>query len=155
MCLPHEPFKIEKEWVYRGLHCAVTLAREAEHRCGYVRVPPGHPYYGAEFGSDGLEHLHAHGGVNFAELEPCTEHPDGQGWWFGFDCGHAFDLRYDPNVDLETLSPEARRMFEFMREKTPTILHGFGGEHYWTLPEVVAECQVLADQLVEAVAVPA
>jgi hypothetical protein len=43
---------------------------------------------------------------------PCTEHEDGQGWWFGFDCAHAGDMMYDPNADLTTLSPEARTVAE-------------------------------------------
>lgn len=156
MCLPHEPYKIEREWTHAGLRCAVTLAREAEHRCGYVRVPPTHPLHGAEFCSDATGHLRVHGGVNFAEIEPCTEHEDGQGWWFGFDCAHAGDCRYDPDRDLEKLSPQAREMFEFMEKHTPMLLRGvvglWGPEHYWTEDEVAAECERLADQLAEALA---
>jgi hypothetical protein len=37
MCLPVNPYKIEREWKAFGLSCAVVLAREASHRCGYVR----------------------------------------------------------------------------------------------------------------------
>ena len=152
MCLPHEPYKIEREWIHAGLRCAVTQAREAEHRCGYVRVPPGHPLYGAEYGADSVDSLRAHGGINFSEIEPRTEHEDGQGWWFGFDCGHAGDCRYDPNRDLEKLSPKTREMFEYMEKHTPMLLRGFvgfGPEHYWTQPEVEAEVERLADQLAE------
>jgi hypothetical protein len=150
MCLPHQPYKIEREWIHAGLRCVVTQAWEAQHRCGYVRVPPGHPVHGHE--AEDLGNVQVHGGINFAEIEPCTEHEDGQGWWFGFHCGHAWDLRYDPNVDLERLSPSTRETFEYMGKHLPTILRGFGGEHYWTEDEVAAECDGLADQLAEIAA---
>jgi len=143
MCLPHTPYKIEREWIHAGLRCAVTQAREAEHRCGYVRVPPGHPLYGAEYGADSVDSLRAHGGVNFSGIEPCTEHEDGQGWWFGFDCGHAWDAKFDPNVDPETLPPYAREVYDIYARCN--MLHD---GHYWTEVEVVAECDRLADQLV-------
>ena len=146
MCLPHKPFKIEKEWIHKGLSCAVTLAREGQHRCGYVRVPPGHPLHGAEYGSGAIDSLRAHGGVNFAEVEPCTEHEDGQGWWLGFDFAHAFDSHWDPELDPEKLSPETREAYNVFR-KYPLLLSR--GLHYWTLPEAEAECEQLADQLAE------
>ena len=140
MCLPHEPYKIEREWIHAGLRCAVTQAREAEHRCGYVRVPPGHPLYGA----DSVDSLRVHGGINFAEIEPCTEHEDGQGWWFGFDCGHAWDGKFDPAVDPETLTPRAREIYDVYARCN--LLHD---GHYWTHADTVAEVERLADQLAE------
>lgn len=42
---PLTPYKIEDEWLHRGLLCVVTLTREAGHRCGYVRLLPNHPYW--------------------------------------------------------------------------------------------------------------
>ena len=141
MCLPHTPYKVEREWTHAGLKCAVTQAREAEHRCGYVRVPPGHPLHGVASDSDLAEQLQAHGGVNFSEKEPCVEE-DGTGWWFGFDCGHAWDAKFDPNVDPETLTPYAREVYGIYARCN--LLHD---GHYWTETDVVAECERLADQL--------
>src|SRR5258708_4716544 len=97
MCLPVKPYKIEREWKHAGLSCAVVLAREAAHRCGYVRVPPGHPMFGKGYDDPDVD---VHGGLTFAELEPCKEHEGGQGWWFGFDCHHFNDMGYDPNATI-------------------------------------------------------
>jgi hypothetical protein len=87
MCLPTLGI-IRREFAHKGLLCAVTQSGKHHHLCGYVRVPPGHPLHGKDFQS---VDLHAHGGVNFSEPEPC-EHEDGQGWWFGFDCAHSGDM---------------------------------------------------------------
>lgn len=140
MCLPVAPFRVEREWKHLDLSCAVVQACEAGHRCGYVRVPPGHPAHGRERGE--LD-LRVHGGVNFSETEPC-EHEDGQGWWFGFDCGHAHDRMYDPDAVLETLSPSVQEIIGLLNRFS---FHTEG--HYWTQAEVEAECEMLAEQLAD------
>jgi hypothetical protein len=89
------------------------------------------------------------GGLTFAEIEPCVEHEDGQGWWFGFDFAHAGDASFDPAVDRAILSPRAADMVDIMR----SIASQFPGarrEHYWTLPEAERECELLAEQLAAA-----
>jgi hypothetical protein len=66
--------------------------------CGYVGVPQGHPLYGK-----GDVDVDVHGGLTFAS--GCSHGPEDQSichipapgesdnvWWFGFDCGHAYDL---------------------------------------------------------------
>jgi hypothetical protein len=138
MCLPVKPYKIEVEWKHAGLSCAVVLVREAAHRCGYVRVPPGHPLFGKDYNDVDVE---VHGGLTFAEIEPCKEHEDGQGYWFGFDCAHAHagDSSYDPSAETE----EALAMLKIYRR------FPLWPWHYWSLPEVVAETERLAQQLVE------
>lgn len=139
MCLPTNPFKIEREWESNGLKCAVVLAREAGHRCGYVRVPPKHPAHGRHYN---LVDVDVHGGLTFAKLEPCS-HEDGQGWWLGFDCAHFGDALF--NLDDNTaLDPETRRIFALTR-KIQARLHK--NEHYWLEAEVVAETERLAEQL--------
>jgi hypothetical protein len=143
MCLPVQPFKVKREWEHAGLQCAVTQAQEAGNHCGYVRVPPGHLLHGVGFEtSDRVQSLEVHGGVTFSELEPCTEHADGQGWWLGFDCAHAWDTRYDPEADVKTLSPEAASIVEWARD-----FAFLSGRHFWTEAEVEAECESLAEQL--------
>jgi hypothetical protein len=146
MCLPVKPYKVEREWKHAGLSCAVVLAREAGHRCGYVRVPPGHSLFGKEWDSPNVE---VHGGLTFAELEPCTEHEDGQGWWFGFDCAHSGDASVDPNLtEKECLTEDGKvrlRIERDMNRKYPVSRI----ERYWREAEVVAETEKLADQLAE------
>ena len=139
MCLPIKPFKIEREWEHAGLKCAVVLAREGGHRCGYVRVPPNHPKHGKDYDKDyDLLDVSIHGGLTFAEIEPCT-HEDGTGWWFGFDCAHSGDACYDPDN-----LPEHEVRF---RAKYPELnRHSFDG-HYWKQSEVERETEHLAEQL--------
>lgn len=142
MCLPLEPYKVEREWKHAGLSCAVVQAQEAGHRCGYVRAPPGHAMHGKSW--DDASHLHVHGGITFAEIEPCSEHEDGQGWWLGFDCAHFMDARFDPAVDLTQLQGYARERVEIERMfPNPPGMRA----HYWTQAEVEAETERLAEQL--------
>jgi hypothetical protein len=143
MCLPVKPFKVEREWEFAGLRCAVVLARESSHRCGYVRVPPTHPLHGKDCGEP---HVDVHGGLTFGELEPCTEHPDGQGWWFGFDCAHLGDAIYDPDAQPENMTTEDGAFAAIYKHR-----YGLSSytrpDHYWTQSEVEAETERLAEQL--------
>lgn len=144
MCLPVKPFKIEREWECAGLQCAVVQAREAQHRCGYVRVSPTHPLFGKGYDDPNVE---VHGGLTFAELEPCTEHSDGQGWWFGFDCAHAGDASTDPDANLSEVGEDAQRMLQIARSYPTRYAAG----HYWRQEEVERETESLARQLAVAV----
>jgi hypothetical protein len=65
--------------------------------CGYVGVPPGHPWHSAHYNDVDVS---VHGGLTFADS--CDEDaPEGHGichvplpgrpedlWWLGFDCAH-------------------------------------------------------------------
>jgi hypothetical protein len=153
MCLPVKPFKVEREWEHAGLKCAVVQAREAQHRCGYVRVPPTHPLYGKPY--DETENLEVHGGITFSEQEACVEE-DGKGWWFGFDFVHSGDAMYDPKPDMAALSDETKEMLatmETIRKKVGLEMRVMFGkyqrprEHFWTQAEVERECEDLAEQL--------
>jgi hypothetical protein len=137
MCLPVNPYKVEKEWESYGLKCAVVQGREAQFRCGYVRVPPGHAMHGRNYDNVDVE---VHGGLTFAEEEPCA-HEDGQGWWFGFDCAHAGDASIDLSVDPITLSPGAARI-RAVHVEFPVY-----DERFWTQEEVEQETRSLALQL--------
>ena len=145
MCLPVKPYKVEREWEHAGLKCAVVLAREAGHRCGYVRVPLGHPFHGK--GYSDLD-VNVHGGLTFARLEDC-KHEDGQGHWFGFDCAHCDDESHDPNIQPEdVVDAEARAVLEIHRECEAKYPHPYGlALHYWTQLEVERETERLAEQL--------
>ena len=133
MCLPVQPYKVEREWEHSGLKCAVVQAREGAHRCGYVRVPPGHPMHGKHYDAPEVD---VHGGLTFAEEDPCS-HEDGRGYWFGFDCAHAGDSMYEPG---------APRRSTFSHLEFAMLGDDGLGEHYWTQPEVEAETERLAQQ---------
>lgn len=105
--------------------------------CGYVGVPPGHPWHGREPFDLGVE---VHGGLNYAgvcSLNVCHHPQPGEPadvWWLGFDCSHAFDMM-----------PE----MEALLRKISDWFGGFGG-HYWTLDEVREEVLRLAQQVIDA-----
>jgi hypothetical protein len=141
MCLPVKPYRVEREWEHSGLKCAVVQAREGQHRCGYVRVPPGHALHGKDYGTPDVD---VHGGLTFAEAEPCA-HEDGVGWWFGFDCAHAGDATFDPNAKPDELSESAKKVLKVHRDMD--IRFGGRHEHFWTQTEVEREIERLAEQL--------
>lgn len=92
--------------------------------CGYVGVPPGHPWHGKDY--DDLYDIQVHGGLTYANS--CDEEiEDGWGichipepgrpadvWWLGFDCAHYMDFcpRYDqmPTGDGKTLGDVLKPM---------------------------------------------
>lgn len=151
MCFPI-PGPKEKEWKYKGIDCVVTRADmhghpSTAHRCGYIRVPPDHPWYGKEY-----EDVPAscHGGLTFAEQEPCT-HDDGQGWWFGFDFHHGGDAAFPDNYEPPT--EDAKLAYEYFESFYRKLKFVGLEEHYWTLEEVIAETEQLAQQAIDAIPV--
>ena len=65
------------------------------YRCGYARVPLGHPWHGKSHDDLNVE---VHGGLTFAEADvPCDAPGADTDWWLGFDCAHAFDAP-DPEL---------------------------------------------------------
>jgi len=91
-----------KEWrdEATGLPCLIVRHPLMGQLCGYVAVPPGHPWHGVKCNDDRLDNVRAHGGLTFSAA--CDEdglvcHVPQAGepadvWWLGFDCGHAWDL---------------------------------------------------------------
>lgn len=75
-----------------GYPCLMKRSRTG-HWNGYVSVPRGHPWHGLGYsaeleGSTSPEELmDVHGGLTFAD----QWFAEGD-WWFGFDCGHAWDI---------------------------------------------------------------
>lgn len=85
------------EWVdpSTGLTCLVNRNMSLGFLCGYVGVPPGHPWHGKNYYDLPVD---VHGGLTYArECDGHICHVPSPGepehlWWLGFDCGHAFDL---------------------------------------------------------------
>lgn len=148
--LPDGPWKDEPDkiqWIdgTTGLDCLIVRNRMGG-LCGYVGVPPGHPWHGR--GYDELD-VSVHGGLTFAS--GCDEdNPEGichvpapgrpaDVWWLGFDCGHAYDLQPRMELVLSRMDPPL---------PTRTIAPGWEVT-YRTVDYVRAECTDLAWQLQE------
>ena len=145
----HEPDRVG--WVDEdtGLHCVIVRQPSSGHLCGYVAVPPEHPWHGVDYNDplpdsrgylrrvwdalrghkcEQLEDWEAprpasevsvHGGMTYSG-------PAEGRWWFGFDCAHAGDLC--PGHGARDIWP-------------------LTGELYRDLPYVRGEVQSLARQL--------
>jgi len=132
-----EPDRLE--WRYLGLPCLMVRNVEMGNWCGYVAVPPGHPWHGKT--DDALD-VEVHWGLSYTAR--CAGHichvpepgePDDV-WWLGFDCGHAYDVmpftakRFGAYAVLEAAGLPATR--------------------YRDVAFVRAECEKLADQVLAA-----
>lgn len=104
------------EWRENGLPCLI-LRNQMGAWCGYVAVPPGHPWHGAhplDVPAD------VHGGISYCAT--CTAricHVPAPGesddvWWVGFACVHASDFL----PALAVLIPPAFRSREALRYRT-------------------------------------
>lgn len=89
-----EPDRIE--WRSQGMPCLI-VRNGSGALCGYVGVPPGHPWHGK-----GYDYADAsvHGGLTYADKCQAGGHichvarpgePDDV-WWLGFDCAHSGDV---------------------------------------------------------------
>lgn len=77
------------------------------YRCGYIKLEPGHPWYGKD--SDSIHEVadvSIHGGLTFADPDVhCGKGGADDGWWLGFDANHHGDAPdpalpgYDPRLD--------------------------------------------------------
>ena len=108
-----------------GLHCLAVRQPSMGHWCGYVGLPPGHPW------REGIPYEHepeVHGGITYGP-SPCDGNichvVDGEDdvRWIGFDCAH-------------------------YRDRSPAMPHP--AETYRTLDYVRNECASLAAQVARA-----
>lgn len=68
------------------------------YRCGYVRLPKGHPWHGKDYSDEALYDVDVHGGLTFAAPDShCGKGGEDDAWWLGFDCAHAGDAP-DPSL---------------------------------------------------------
>ena len=90
-----EPNKVQ--WVDKetGLDCLIIRNSHTGILCGYVGVAASHRLYGCDYEAPEVE---VHGGLTYANRRqdhichtPEAPRPEDV-WWFGFDCGHAWDL---------------------------------------------------------------
>jgi hypothetical protein len=127
MCNPittARPDVLLSKGVHEGFEWEV-VSNGMAYRCGYVRVPAGHPWHGKDY-----DHVDAdvHGGLTFAEPDTdCSKGGEDNAWWLGFDCAHAGDA---PDPEL----PGYRSQM------------AFGGDTIKTTAYVEAQCRSLAEQ---------
>lgn len=133
----------------RGTHAGfdwVVVHNDSGYRCGYVRVPAGHPWHGKHYDEIDAE---VHGGLTFSDAdEPCDGGKPDDGHWFGFDCSHCFDA-IDPDLPFncfgdpvdDATKEQVRQIF--LRRNWP-------GMTLKDTPYVEAECRSLCEQAAAA-----
>ncbi len=133
MCLSvkvNNPEKVLAEGQHLGFEW-VIVHNGAGYRCGYVRVPKGHPWHGKNYNDVAAG---VHGGLTFGEPDlPCDKDGPDDAFWFGFDCAHCDDAR-DPS--LPTRNEYPMPIFEHQTVKTQEF--------------VEAECRRLCEQAAAA-----
>jgi hypothetical protein len=88
----HEDFRSPE-----GLPCVLRRSALGSW-CGYVGVPPGHPWHGKDYGDINDPHPDVHGGLTYSDRcqgAICHVPQPGESddvWWLGFDCNHSGDL---------------------------------------------------------------
>lgn len=130
-----EPDRVE--WRHAGVACLIVRSVSTGALCGYVGVPPAHPWHGLPF--DVVE-ASTHGGLSYSEKcsppichVPAPGEPDDV-WWLGFDCGHCWDV----------MPALTARYGKLLAE-----LDG-GRARYRDVAYVKAEVEQLADQVIAA-----
>lgn len=153
-----EPDRVE--WRHKGYACLLVRGPLGSW-CGYVGVPPGHPWFGADLDLD----ADAPGGITYAAA--CEEgghicHVPRPGeppevYWVGFDFGHSGDYMPKVHAELAGLpSSLSRRSKPYDHEQA---LAQRGRRPFWERDDVYATEQMarnevvnLAEQAVEAAA---
>lgn len=144
-----------------GYGCIIRRSPNGQHLCGYVSVPPTHPFFGREHGTLTGIMIGVHGGLDYSEECQDWESEDrsicdvvvgrlvpedfkqrvhaneaadrhGDAWWFGFSCDQRTDL-----VPEDTRRPH--------HEKAPVF--GVDEPTYKTEAFVYGECVRLAAQM--------
>jgi hypothetical protein len=147
-----EPDKVQWTDPATGLPCMIHRAKTTGSWCGYVGVGSGHPHYGIHDFSE--IPVSVHGGITFADkCDPGFNPETGEGichipepgepddvYWFGFDCGHAFDLMPAMHATMREIGfvPTARGHI------TDSL---WNPETYRDIDYVRSECTILASQL--------
>lgn len=101
--------QIEKVWTTKaGLRSLVAIVNNS-HRCGYVEIPQGHKYFGADYDDVAVS---VHGELTYADTgNGIFPGADESTWFLGYDCAHAGDgflpgSRFSGSAYAETRSLE-------------------------------------------------
>lgn len=112
-----EPDRLEFE--HEGFPCLITRVPRMGHLCGYVAVPPGHPWHGQDYNDIDAS---VHGGLTYAKFcsgnichVPKPGEPDNV-YWLGFDHAHCNDLQPgSPHYQLPMYPGAVYRDIEYVK----------------------------------------
>ena len=160
--LPDGPWNDEPDkavWVDEAtnLDCMIHRNRYGA-LCGYVAVGHDHPLHKTSYSDLDDLGVDVHGGLTFAgdcdnsedtpQFGICHIPAEGQPsdvWWFGFDCGHAFDLSPNfPGVWDADLDSAIVELVNGIQQSGPSK-----GDTYRTFEYTKGEVESLAKQLTE------
>lgn len=117
---------IEKIWKYKDYPCVVRVQLDKDGnklwRCGYVGVPSDNSFYGNAGRAEKM--LLPHGNVTYSGNKIPEMDMDTDYYWIGFDCNHTFDACCAKEAEKYTYC------------------------HYWTLEDVIKECENLVDDII-------
>ena len=117
-----EPDRIE--WVFLGFPCLI-VRQEPGWLCGYVGIPPTHPYYGKDMLDHELRKIYIDKSITFSEDSHQSDDPRAVNhqllpktddyWWIGFDCSHHDDV-FPAIIKFYNFSSEASyKNIEYMK----------------------------------------
>lgn len=125
----NEPDKVQWQDEATGMPCIARRSPNLGFWCGYVGVSEGHPHFGQNYNDVNVD---VHGGLTFADFcnkegDEATSicHVPGPGesdrvFWFGFDCGHAWDL--SPAWDRKWIGEhETYRDLDYVRQQCANL----------------------------------
>lgn len=113
---------------YKGYKCKINRNMFLSY-CGYVTLPPTHPYYRKDY-SELEGEICVHGDLTFGE--------DGT---FGFDCNHVLMGDLSPVDESMRMKHPEMKVFE-----RAGLSHQY---HYWTFEEVKKETKSMANQFIK------
>ena len=103
----------------------VTWLKNVPHgyACGYVGVPPEHPWHGKDY-SDyaNFPDIKVHGGITWASDELPGEDIIplvGKYWWLGFDTNHSRDNQF--NCDQTYCEQELESLYQQAVKAIPVL----------------------------------
>lgn len=117
---------IETQWQTKAGLPSIVIMNTIGFRCGYVGVPATHPLYGVNYGKvseallneDGEQttpeaEFNVHGGLTFSGWAGLLSEDCQDFWWFGFDCGHAYDLPSPEYIaKISAISPISAGLYD-------------------------------------------
>lgn len=129
-----EPDRIE--FKHAGFDCLIQRGGLLAW-CGYVGVPPGHPFHGKDYADkwdDEYQEIieagppvDVHGGLTYADgcggaicHKAAPGEPD-ELWWFGFDCAHSWDLVPSTHSQGFGVGGEVYRNIAYVRKETESL----------------------------------
>ncbi len=143
--MSNKRYVIEEKFVHNDMPC-VCILNAMGIRCGYVGVNRSHPYFGVNYDEPGAENIMAHWGLTFSGF-PYFYEGNRDWWYFGFDCGHAWDLNdYDAALKAGLIDEKQYEYGKRMNEEMVTSTD----DTTWSIKNVdfvKQMCQFVSDQL--------